>query len=84
MERSYTSSPLTYRDYLAAPQGSAFGLRKDWRRPLQTFLSVRTPLPNLFLTGQSLVLPGIEGTTQTALQTCSAILGETNNNKIQQ
>ena len=84
VERSYTSSPLTYRDYLAAPQGSAFGLRKDWRRPLQTFLSVRTPLPNLFLTGQSLVLPGIEGTTQTALQTCSAILGETNNNKIQQ
>ena len=84
VERRYTSSPLTYRDYLAAPQGSAFGLRKDWRCPLQTFLSVRTPLPNLFLTGQSLVLPGIEGTAQTAMQTCSAVLGDPTINKKQQ
>ena len=70
----YTSSPLTWRDYTLTPLGSAFGLRKDWRQPLLTMLSPRTPIPNLLLTGQNLMLHGLEGVTMTALQTCSDFL----------
>ena len=67
----YTSTPLTWRDYTLTPGGSAFGIRKDCHQPLLTMLSPRTPIPNLLLTGQNLMLHGLEGVTMTALQTCS-------------
>ena len=73
VEQCYTSTPLTYRDYLGSPEGGAFGMRKDCRTPMLSFHSVSTPLSNLFLTGQSIILPGIEGVTMTAFETCSRI-----------
>ena len=73
MEKRYTSTPLTWRDYTLSPCGSAFGVRKDCRQPLTTMLSPKTPVPNLFLTGQSLVLHGLEGVTMTALKTLAAL-----------
>lgn len=73
VERCYTSTPLTYRDYLGSPEGGAFGMRKDCRASMLSFHSVTTPLPNLLLTGQSIILPGIEGTTMTAFATCSKL-----------
>ena len=50
----YTSTPLTYRNYTLTPEGSAYGLRKDFRNPMITLLSPRTPISNLLLTGQNL------------------------------
>ena len=41
-----------------------------------TTLSPRTPIPNLLLTGQNLMLHGVEGVTMTALQTCGDLLGK--------
>jgi len=73
VEQCYTSTPLTYRDYLGSPEGGAFGMRKDCRTAMLSFHSVNTPLPNLLLTGQSIILPGIEGVTMTAFETCSRI-----------
>ena len=73
VEKRYTSTPLTWRDYTLSPCGSAFGVRKDCRMPLLTMLSPKTPIPNLFLTGQSLVLHGLEGVTKTALSTIDAV-----------
>ena len=73
VEQCYTSTPLTYRDYLGSPEGGAFGMRKDCRASMLSFHSVSTPLPNLLLTGQSIILPGIEGVTMTAFETCSRI-----------
>lgn len=72
----YVSTPLTYRDYLHAPQGSAYGVRKDCRNALGTLLSVRTPVPNLFMTGQHLMLHGIHGVSMTALHTCAEVIGK--------
>lgn len=71
-----TSTPLTWRDYTGTPYGSAYGLRKDSANALGTMLSPRTPLPNLFLTGQSLMLHGLHGVTMTALHTCAEIVGK--------
>ena len=70
----HASSPLTYRDYTLTPCGSGFGLRKDCRQPVLTMLSPRTPIPNLLLTGQSLMLHGVEGVTMTALRTVDSLL----------
>ncbi len=76
VEKCYTSTPLTYRDYTLTPCGSAYGMRKDYRNILMTTLSPRTPIPNLLLTGQNLILHGIEGVTKTALLTCGELLGK--------
>ena len=72
----YTSTPLTYRTYTLTPEGSAYGLRKDFRNPMITLLSPRTPIPNLLLTGQNLMLHGLHGVTMTALFTCAEVLGK--------
>ena len=76
VEKYYTSTPLTYRDYTLTPCGSAYGMRKDYRNILMTTLSPRTPIPNLLLTGQNLILHGVEGVTKTALLTCGELLGK--------
>lgn len=75
-ETASTSTPLTWNRYTLTPEGCAYGLRKDCRAAMQTFLSTRTPVPNLFLTGQSVGLHGLHGVTMTAFQTCAAILGK--------
>lgn len=72
----YTSTPLTYRDYTLTPEGTAYGLRKDFNNPMLTLLSPRTPIPNLMLTGQNLMLHGLHGVTMTALFTCVEVLGK--------
>ena len=72
----YTSTPLTYRNYTLTPEGSAYGLRKDFRNPMITLLSPRTPISNLLLTGQNLMLHGLHGVTMTALFTCAEVLGK--------
>ena len=75
-DRRYISTPLTWCDYVATPDGSAYGIRKDYHQPLMTILSPRTSIPNVLLTGQSLVVHGLQGVTQTAFNTCSEILGK--------
>ncbi|NDV60705.1 NAD(P)/FAD-dependent oxidoreductase [Bacteroides sp. 519] len=76
IEAIYTTSPLSYRDYTATANGSAYGIIKDYRRPQVGFISVRTKLENLLLTGQNLNVHGALGVTLTAMITCSELLGE--------
>lgn len=66
----YTSTPLTYRDYMGTEDGSMYGIAKDYKDPLSTFISPATRIKNLSLTGQSLMLHGILGVTISALSTC--------------
>lgn len=76
VEASYSSTPLTYRDYTLTPNGSAYGVRKDYHNPMMTLLSAKTPIPNLYLTGQSLTLHGLLGVTMTTLFTVAEIIGK--------
>ena len=76
VEARFSSTPLTYRDYTATPEGSAYGVRKDWHSPMMTLLTPKTPVPNLLLTGQSLTLHGLLGVSMTSLFTCAEILGK--------
>ncbi|MGM9735773.1 MAG: phytoene desaturase family protein [Candidatus Cryptobacteroides sp.] len=71
----YTSTPLTYWSYNLSPEGSAYGLRKDFHSPLLSRLSPQTPVEGLLMTGQSLNLHGVLGVSMTSLLTCGAILG---------
>lgn len=74
----YTSTPLTYRDYTATPEGSSYGVLKDYKLPYRTMISPRTKIENLFFTGQNLNLHGILGVTIGAVMTCGEIVGHEN------
>ena len=71
----YTATPLSYRDYIGNGDGSMYGIVKDYRDPLKTFISARTKLPNLYFTGQNLNLHGILGATMSGLVTCIEFMG---------
>ncbi|MDF2381638.1 NAD(P)/FAD-dependent oxidoreductase [Nostoc ellipsosporum NOK] len=71
----YTTTPLTYRDYIGSGDGTMYGFAKDYNDPLKTMLSPRTKLPNLYLTGQNLNLHGILGTALSGIMTSITLLG---------
>lgn len=71
----YTATPLSFRDYIGNNDGSLYGLAKDYREPLKTFISPRTRLPNLYFTGQNLNLHGVLGAAMSAIVTTNALLG---------
>ncbi len=75
IQKVYTSTPLSYRDYTGTADGSAYGIQKDYNQLMYTILTPRTPVPNLLLTGQNLNLHGILGVSMTSFFTCAGIVG---------
>ena len=71
----YTSTPLSYRDYIGSNRGSMYGYEKDVNFPLHSNVSARTKIENLFFTGQSTNMHGILGVTISGVLTCGEILG---------
>ncbi len=76
VESYYTSTPLTYRDYLGVVKGAPYGKVKDFHQPHNAFVSPRSKVENLFFTGQHVHLHGIKGVTTTAILTASLILND--------
>jgi all-trans-retinol 13,14-reductase len=73
--RSFAASPLTFRDWYGTERGSSYGFAKDYDYLALSHLSVRTRIPNLFLTGQNVNLHGIGGVPMTAIETAEAVEG---------
>lgn len=63
VESYWSSTPLTWKSYFRAHNGTAYGVMKDYHSPETTLLLPKTPLKGLYLTGQSVILHGIMGTT---------------------
>jgi len=74
-EAYYTSTPLTYRDYIGSPTGSFYGMLKNFRDPLRSMVMPRTTIPNLLLTGQNINIHGVIGVTICSVLTCGEMLG---------
>ncbi len=74
-EAYYTSTPLTYRDYIGTHKGSIYGLLKDYNNPFKTMIMPRMNIPNLYLTGQNVNIHGVIGVTICSVMTCSELLG---------
>ena len=72
----YAATPLTNRDYIGMHDGSMYGIQKDFNHPLKTWISPRTKISNLFLTGQNINLHGILGTSLSAILTCTLLLDD--------
>lgn len=78
IECYYTSTPLSYRDYIGTADGNCYGIVKDFNDPMKTRILPNTKIPNLFLTGQNVNLHGILGVAMTSLITCGLMLGKEN------
>jgi len=59
----HASTPISYRDYIGGLNGNMYGYEKDSENPMKTFISPKTKVPNLLLTGQSVNMHGILGVT---------------------
>jgi len=76
IQSMHTSTPLSYRDYIGGHNGNMYGYVKDSNNPMKTFISPKTKLNNLYLTGQSINMHGVLGVTIGAVVTCSEIVGK--------
>jgi all-trans-retinol 13,14-reductase len=74
--QQYVSTPLSYRDYIGVHRGNLYGHQKDANDPLKTFISPKTKIDNLYMTGHAVYMHGILGVTVGAMATCSEILGK--------
>jgi len=70
-----TYTPLTIRDWVASPQGSAYGAQRSAKQILSAALLNRTAVNGLFLAGQNVLAPGILGTIMGSLVTVKFIIG---------
>jgi len=70
---SYT--PLTIRDWVGSPNGSAYGVQRSASQILATALLNRTSVKGLYLAGQNVMAPGVIGTIMGSFSTVKLILG---------
>jgi all-trans-retinol 13,14-reductase len=70
------STPLSTRHFTAYGHGEIYGLAHDPARFEQRLLRPKTPLRNLWLTGQDIVTCGVGGALLSGFLTASAITGD--------
>ena len=68
-------TPLTIRDWVNSPDGSAYGVLRSSSQTLATALLNRTAVQGLYLAGQNVLAPGIIGTIMGSFSTVKLILG---------
>ena len=69
------STPLTIRDWVHSPDGSAYGVLRSSSQTLGTALLNRTAVEGLYLAGQNILAPGLIGTIMGSFSTVKLILG---------
>jgi all-trans-retinol 13,14-reductase len=72
----YSSTQLSYRDYIGNRDGNMYGIAKDYKEPLKNRISPLTKIPNLFFTGANINLHGVLGVSISALVTSSLLIGK--------
>jgi all-trans-retinol 13,14-reductase len=70
------STPVTTRHFMNYDKGELYGIDHDPNRYHQRFLQPRTPIKNLYLTGQDIVTAGVAGALFAGYLTTSAVTGK--------
>jgi phytoene dehydrogenase-like protein len=68
-------TPLTIRDRVHSPGGSAYGILRSTGQLLKTATLKRTSIGGLFFAGQNILAPGVMGTTIGSFQAVRNIVG---------
>jgi len=69
-------TPLTIRDWVGSPGGSAYGIRRSSSQLMKTAFLNRSAIKGLFFAGQNILAPGIMGTTLGSFQVIKRIIGQ--------
>ncbi|MFA5087644.1 MAG: NAD(P)-binding protein [Candidatus Omnitrophota bacterium] len=72
------ASVLTFRDYLFSPEGNAYGIKQKMG---QFNLFGKLPLVNIYVAGQSAVLPGIVGAMLSSFIVARSLIGKEKYNR---
>jgi all-trans-retinol 13,14-reductase len=75
IQKYYTSTPLTYRDYMGTEDGSIYGVIKDCKAPIQNMISSKTKIKNLLLVGQNITVHGVHGVAMSSILSCGSLIG---------
>lgn len=75
VDHAELSTPLSTRHFAGYSQGEPYGLAHTPARFEQRFLRPRTPIRNLYLTGQDIAVCGIAGALVSGALTASSLLG---------
>jgi all-trans-retinol 13,14-reductase len=84
IEHYELSTPLTTQHFINYDKGEIYGLDHSPKRFRQRFLQPRTPIKNLFLTGQDIVTAGVAAALFSGVITTSAITGKNIIKKVMQ
>ena len=76
IEHYELGSPLSTKHFMNYDKGEIYGLDHSPTRFRQKFLVPRTPIKNLYLTGQDIVTAGVGGALFSGLLTASAMTGK--------
>jgi phytoene dehydrogenase-like protein len=68
-------TPLSIRDWVNSPNGSAYGVMRSCRQLLSAAILNRTAVQGLYLAGQNIVAPGVLGTILGSLATIKFMIG---------
>ncbi len=69
-------TPLTIRDWVGSPEGSAYGIMRTSGQLMKTTCLNRPSIAGLYFAGQNILAPGIMGTTLGSFQTVRRIIGQ--------
>jgi phytoene dehydrogenase-like protein len=75
VEYSELGTPLTFEHFTAAPSGAIYGYPATPEKYRNRWLTVNTPVRNLFLTGSDVGVLGIMGALMGGVMTASRVLG---------
>lgn len=76
IEHYELSTPLTTQHFINYDEGEIYGLDHTPKRFKQRFLKPRTPIKNLYLTGQDVVTAGVAAALFSGIITTSAMTGK--------
>jgi all-trans-retinol 13,14-reductase len=75
VEYSELGTPLTFEHFTAAPSGAIYGYPATPEKYRKPWLSARTPIPGLYLTGSDAGLLGIMGALMGGVLAATLVLG---------
>jgi all-trans-retinol 13,14-reductase len=84
IEHYELSTPLTTKHFINYDKGEIYGLDHSPKRFRQKFLQPRTPIKNLYLTGQDIVTAGVAAALFSGVITSSALTGRNIIKKVMQ
>lgn len=78
VDKIFSSSPLTFRDYTGTRRGAMYGIERNCNNVAESLILPRTRIPNLLFVGQNTNIHGVLGVSMGAVLTAGELIGINN------